>query len=199
MPKQKYPPLPPRRQLELQRPDLSAKEGLKVVRLVLEEAGLDLVPIGLRLAGAADLTGRLSVGTGAWEVLFWWQEQSVAVEAWIFFNGNFGAEYVVKPAWTRVPPPIQDPWVDSTVAAKAVSKEPVIPGVNRRDTLFLSLVENSSRRFWEVVRTAYDVETTTARTHTFLLDIERADVLAEEFKLTKGTVTVESWKRVREG
>jgi hypothetical protein len=197
--KRKHPPLPPRRQIELARPDLSAKEGLKVVQSALREADLDLVPIGLTLAGAADLAGRLRLGTGAWQVLFWWEERSVAVQTWIFFNGNFGAEYVVKPIWERVPSPIQEPWVDSTVAAKAVSKEPVVPGVNAQDVLFLSLVDKSRRRFWEVVRSAYDVETTTARTHTFLLGIERADVLAEHFKLTKGATTVDSWQRVREG
>jgi hypothetical protein len=196
--KPKHPPLPPRKQLELPRPDLSAKEGLRVVRAALGEAGLDLVPIGLRLAGAADLGGRLSLGTGAWEVLFWWEEGSIAVETWIFSNGNFGAEYVAKPFWMQVPPPIEEPWVDSTVAAAAVSREPVLPGVKAKDDLFLRLVEKSRRRFWEVERHAYDVETATVRAHTFLLDIERADVLVERFKLIKGRATVESWKRIRE-
>jgi hypothetical protein len=190
------PALPPARRIGLARPDLSAKEAIAIVLSVLRDGGLDVVPVDLRVQGAADRQGRLSIGSGTWDFLFWWEKQHACVEAHIVSNGNFAAGYVWKPFWQKVPPALGR-WVDSTLAAEVVARELVLPGFRDNDAFFFDLTRHGPRQLWQVARAAYDVETSTARTHTFLLDIETATIVREKFKQQTGRKVVESWQHDR--
>lgn len=188
----------PRQTLDVPRPDLSAKEAWSLVVSRLRSADLEISLAGIALAGRGNLDGRIEPRVGGWQFLFYIDQNRLA-EAWLYFNGNFGADYVRRPFFEQAPPRIEEPWIDSTAAAEAVSVIPIVSGVESKDSLFLRITQSKERRFWEVWRSAYSSETKMERKHEFLVDARTANVAFEKFTLSKGTSVFDTWQRLREG
>ena len=190
--------LPPRTRLTLSRPDLSAREA---VAIITDHAGNRIRQtnaFSVAIAGAADVTGRLNIAVGGWDVRFLTSQSDQYIYARLFANGNLS--FTRESMWD-VPPPafaLNGEWIDSTLAADIIKNEPVPPTMGEPYSLFLGL------RFvtviglvWEVRRIYTESVNSLHVTQSFGINASNTDIAAETVEVKKAGILVESRYRNR--
>jgi len=190
--------LPTRRQrLDLERPDLSAREAVQLISPSVAQWPWEMTLVGLASAGAVQPNGRLHVGVGGWQFWFWCPTEVVGLSYLLFFNGNLSFDY---PLNRRGAPPgaeITEPWLDSVDVARVVAGEPAPEG-HEVPLNHLVLTPHPRTQYWEAWRTDYSVETGTEYKHKLLVDARTGCILFETFERSEKGRRVNSWQRVRD-
>jgi hypothetical protein len=190
--------LPPRTQVTLSRPDVSAREAVAVIS---EHAGnrfRQTKAFSVTIAGAADLNGRLNIAVGGWDVRFLTPQPDKYIYAQLFANGNLS--FTLESMWD-VPPPgfaLDGEWIDSTLAADIIKHDPLPPAMGDRYSLFLSLrFVADIGLFWEVRRIYTEPANSLYVTQSFGINASNSIIAAETVKMKKAGVLVESRHRNR--
>jgi hypothetical protein len=182
---------------KLPRADASAKEA---VATICNQAG-NLFDVDetfrLAIAGAADKHGRLHTDVGGWQIHFRTSALDRYICARLFANGNISV--TLQSTWESSAPivfPLEGDWIDSTVAADAMQREPLPDGMSDRYALFLDLrpIEDT-RLFWEVRRIDINRTTQLDIRHSIWINAMTRDVAAEAIEQTKlGKVLESRWR-----
>ena len=190
--------LPPRTQIALSRPDVSAREA---VGIISDHAGNRIrqtKAFSVAIAGAADVNGRLSIAVGAWDVRFLTSQLDQYIYARLFANGNLS--FTLVSMWD-VPPPgfaLDSEWIDSTLAADVIKNEPLPATMGERYSLFLSLrFVADIGLFWEVRRIYTEPANNLYVTQSFGINASNSVIAAETVEVKKAGILVESRYRHR--
>jgi hypothetical protein len=190
--------LPPRTQIALSRPDVSAREA---VCIISDHAGnriRQMKAFSVAIAGAADVNGRLSIAVGAWDVRFLTSQLDQYIYARLFANGNLS--FTLESMWD-VPPPgfaLDSKWIDSTLAADVIKNEPLPATMGERYSLFLSLrFVADIGLFWEVSRIYTEPANNLYVTQSFGINASNSVIAAETVEVKKAGILVESRYRHR--
>jgi hypothetical protein len=118
-------PIP--RTVRLQRPDLSAREAVDVMRPVLLDLQLNWPACDLAIAGSADRTGRTYVHT-AWQLTIKREEGAGEyIQARLFGNGRLTIQGIDGPIRPLATFQTHQDWIDSTAVAQLLwSRSPDI-------------------------------------------------------------------------
>lgn len=190
--------LPPRTRLTLSRPDLSAREA---VAIITDHAGNRIRQtnaFSVAIAGAADVTGRLNIAVGGWDVRFLTSPSDQYIYARLFANGNLS--FTRESMWD-VPPPafaLNGEWIDSTLVADIIKNEPVPPTMGEPFSLFLGLrIVTVIGLVWEVRRIYTESVNSLHVTQSFGINASNTDIAAETVEVKKAGILVESRYRNR--
>jgi hypothetical protein len=190
--------LPPRTRITLSRPDVSAREA---VGIIADHADNRIDPtkaISVTIAGASDINGRLNISVGGWDVRCLTAQPDQYIYARLSANGNLS--FTLESMWD-VPAPVfalDGDWIDSTLAADILRKEPLPPAMVERYSLFLSLrVVAAVGLFWEVRRIYTEPANNIYLTQSLGIDASNGVVAAETVEMKKAGVLVESRYRDR--
>ena len=169
--------LPPRRKLELPRPDLSAREALGIVRPFAQNLeGEGWCMASLESYGGVDRDGR--AGNFAWRFAYAKLGTFAVIHTALSHSGNLSFSAGIPPAYllgalsARLALP--DDWLDSTQIADIIASEPLAEGLDDKYSLTMRLWPQEGAPFhWKVTRTGvhhpgltwqdFEVEASTGR------------------------------------
>jgi hypothetical protein len=182
--------------LDLTRPELSAREAAV---LILEHAPKDVrdLPVFLlAIAGAAGVNGRLNPMVAGWEVRFELPTPGFQIQAGLYANGNLS--FKTQELWSPGSPSfsLAGDWIDSTLAADIAMNEPFPQGMSASNSVSFRMQKvGAFGLFWTVRRTSWHFVTILG--HTLSINAASGALVAEAFEQTHNGKIVESRHRSR--
>jgi hypothetical protein len=116
----------------------------------------------------------------------------------LFSGGNLS--YTAESMYSPPPPPfaLHGEWIDSSLAADNIMKQPLPTMMGECSVLFLDLrFVADVGMFWEVRRSFSEAASSLRVTQSFLINASNNDVAAETVSITRAGVLVESRYRNR--
>jgi hypothetical protein len=150
--------------------------------------------------GAVRHDGRLHAGTGAWHFTYRTGRGADFIEAWLFFNGNlsFGGRTAPAVIAAEMPrsTPVSNDWIDSTMVAEIVGREPILDGLGEDYSLLLSFRSIAGTPLvWQAAR-LFDHRVGTT-IHSFAIDATSGAILFEAFERIERNKRIEARRRAR--
>jgi hypothetical protein len=182
--------------LKLPRPDLSAREAVEVIHTHSADLIQSRHAFYVSSAGAADIRGRLAVGVGAWQIGL----RNPSTESGTLVSLAYSGVLSIRSHSTSgVAPPtfaVDSAWIDSTRAASAIEKEPILDRMGDHYSIFMSLKQvDDLGLLWEVRRSYADPQTGLYITHSFAVHATSGDIIVERIRQEVGGRPVESRHR----
>jgi hypothetical protein len=166
-------------ELSLPRPDLSAREAVTLIRPHAKDAEPDWRGCMINSEACADRDGRLTLGMGSWLVGYRSASGSI-IRATL---GTTGHLFTQKSASLVEPPPLfalDSEWLDSTVVAEIVGREPLVEGMQENYNLHLNLQSVADiGLFWQITRGFFNQTAKHSISHSFGVDARSGDVTLE--------------------
>jgi hypothetical protein len=189
--------LPVRAQLELARPDLSAREATNLIRVHSPVGLVDLPVLLIGIAGASSVRGRLNPAVGVWDVRFALPGRGGRIGVSLSARGGLNFQRTHH-LWGDGSPTflLEDYWIDSTAAAEVALEVPVPEGMPMYDAVFMKMRKDDTvGLFWELFRTAFNPPT--HYSHTLIVSATTGAIVAEIFERKHAGTVVESRYRSR--
>jgi hypothetical protein len=166
--------------VDLPRPDLSAREGVEIIHAHAVDSGPDWQGCMVSSEAAANKNGRLVDGLGAWLVMYRAASAADMIRATLYSWGSL----VFRKSTALVEPPplflLDTQWIDSTVVAEIVRREPLMEGMeeNFGFTLALQAVPDLGL-FWYLTRHCLVTPANIALSHQFGVDARNGEITVE--------------------
>jgi hypothetical protein len=191
---------PPRRiPLKLSRPDISAREAVAAIRAHSPDLIRNRSAFYIASAGAADISGRLAIGTSAWQIGL---RNSSAGNATVLSLADSGVLSIRNHATSGGAPPcfvVDGAWIDSALAVNAIAMEPLPQQMEEGYSTFMKLRQvDDVGVFWEIRRSYANPPTGLSITQTFAVHATGGDIVGEIFRQElSGTLLESRYRRGR--
>jgi hypothetical protein len=171
---------PGRIPLKLSRPDISAREAVEIIRAHSADLIRNRSAFYIASAGAADISGRLAIGAGAWQIGL---QNSSAGNATVLSLADSGVLSIRNHATSGGAPPcfvVDGAWIDSTLAVDAIAMEPLPQHMEEGYSILMKLRQvDDVGVFWEIRRSYANPPTGLSITQTFAVHATGATLSAK--------------------
>jgi hypothetical protein len=177
---------------------LSAREGVKLIHAHAVDSGPDWQGCMVSSEASANKNGRLVAGVGAWLVMYRAASGANLIRATLYSGGNV----VFRKSTALVEPPplflLDTQWIDSTVVAEIVRREPLVEGMeeNFGFTLALQAVPDLGL-FWQLTRHCLVRPANIALSHQFGVDARHGEITVEVVQRVGPTGVMQRRRRDR--
>ena len=170
-------------ELSLPRPDLSAREAVTLIRPHAKDAESDWRGCTIASQASAEKDGRLTLNLGSWLVAYRSAPSGSIITATV---GTTGRLFTQMSASLIEPPPLfslDSEWLDSTVVAEIVSREPLVEGMQDDYSLHFKLqAVGDADLLWEIRRDFFNQMAKHSISHSFGVDAHRGNVMLESLE-----------------